>query len=107
MFKDSFRKLLKNDCRRVFVESSLPIVESETDPSFALTGMQMFVCAMNGTPLPTPPLLQEYNGLHADEITPCDAPFVDRLDGISMARKIVADADNNVVKLKNSIKDEA
>ncbi|MCM1035208.1 MAG: hypothetical protein NC038_06125 [Paludibacter sp.] len=36
-----------------FVHSSLSSLPSETDPSFALTGMQMFLAAMRGDALPT------------------------------------------------------
>ena len=105
MTRNQFRKrLIPRDV--VFVQSSLPSLDSETDPSFALTGLQMFLATMRGEALPAPPIVQEFNNVHADDLTIVDNPMTDRFDAIEFARKYLKDTDNKVLTLKKQIDNE-
>lgn len=105
MTRNQFRqRLIPRDV--VFVQSSLPSLDSETDPSFALTGLQMFLATMRGEALPAPPIVQEYNNVHADDLSIVDNPMADRFEAIEHARKYLKDTDNKVLTLKKQIDDE-
>lgn len=105
MTRNQFRqRLIPRDV--VFVQTSLPSLESETDPSFALTGLQMFLATMRGEALPAPPIVQEYNNVHADDLSIVDNPMTDRFEAIECARKYLKDTDNKVLTLKNQIDNE-
>lgn len=105
--------MTRNEFRRRFIpknirffESSLPSLPSETDPTFALTGLQMFLASMRGEALPTPPIVQEFTGVHADELSLLDNPMADRFQFIDEARKYLKDTDNKVLTLKKQLDNE-
>jgi len=61
--------------------------KSETDPSFALTGMQIFQASLRGQEIPQPSFLQySMNGVKVDNLTPIDNPNVDFFDGVRYAK---------------------
>lgn len=67
-------------------------VPSETDPSFALTGMQIFQASLRGQEIPQPAMLHySMNGVTVDNLTPIDNPNVDYFDGVRYAKETKQD----------------
>lgn len=105
MTRNQFRRRFSSTSMS-FVHTNLPSLKSETDPTFALTGMQMFLAAMRGEALPSPPIVQEYSGVHADDLTPVDNPMSDRFQTIEWVKKHLHDVDDKVLTLKKQIDNE-
>ena len=53
---------------------------SETDPSFAMNGQQMFMAAMRGEPIPGTSVNYYYSGISPDQLTSVDRAYPDRCD---------------------------
>lgn len=53
---------------------------SETDPSFAMTGQQMFMAAMRGEPIPGSNVSYYYSGVAPRDLTSADKAHPDKLD---------------------------
>lgn len=102
--KEYRKRFIPKDIR--YFETSLPSLPSETDPTFALTGLQMFLASMRGEALPTPPIVQEYNNVHADDLSVVDNPMADRFEAIESARKYLKDTDNKVLTFKKQLENE-
>lgn len=80
------------------------VVQSETDPSFALTGMQIFAASLRGQEIPQPSFLQySMNGVKADNLTPIDNPNVDFFDGVRYAKSAKKDFTEKYKKVPTDV----
>lgn len=70
-----------------FAKNSVP---SETDPSEAMTGYQMFLAAQSGINLATK-ANYGYNNLGVDQLTPVDNPNVDFFQKMEYAKSVEKD----------------
>ena len=88
-----------------FAKNSVP---SETDPSFALTGMQIFQASLRGQEIPQPAFLQyTMNGVKVDNLTPIDNPNVDYFDGVRYAQSAKNDFSEKWKKVPSDVKNPA
>lgn len=79
--------------------------KSETDPSFALTGMQIFQASLRGQEIPQPSFLQySMNGVSVDNLSPIDNPNVDYFDGVRYAQGAKKDFTDMWKKVPDDIK---
>lgn len=106
MTREEFRQRLANRARP-FVDCCIHSVGSVTDPSFYMTGAQLFAAAAQGLPIPTPPIIQEYNNVHADDITPCDTLYGDKFEKHQYAKEFLKETDNKVLTLKKELDNES
>lgn len=97
MNRQEFRRNLQRTRQEPFVMTNLPIIPSRTDPSFALSGKQIFVAAMQGLPLPEPPMLQ-FNNVKADHITALDRMHMDRFERLQLAQRQLQEMENTITK---------
>lgn len=102
MTRNDFRQKLQSR-QKPFVDCGMVGVNSVTDPTFFMTGAQLFAAAAQGLPIPTPPIVQEYNGVHADELTPVDTLYGDRFEKIEFGKGFLKDTDDKVLTLKKQI----
>lgn len=80
---------------------------SETDPSYALTGMQIFQASIKGQEIPQPTLLHYVmNGVKVDNISPIDNPNVDYFDGMEYAKSVRKDLTDKWQKVPQELKQE-
>ncbi len=70
-----------------FAKNSVP---SDTDPSEALTGYQMFLAAQSGINLATK-ANYDYNNLGVDQLTPVDNPNADFFQKMEYAKSVEKD----------------
>lgn len=70
-----------------FAKNSIP---SETDPTEAMTGYQMFLAAQSGINLATK-ANYEYNNLGVDQLTPVDNPNADFFQKMEYAKGVEKD----------------
>ena len=81
------------------------VEKSETDPSFALTGMQIFQASLTGQAVPQPAMLQyKFNGVSVDNISPIDNPNVDLFEGMQYAKSIQKDVSDKWKKVPEDVK---
>lgn len=105
MTRKEFRKLLQSR-ERPFVDCCVHGVPSDTDPSFYMTGSQLFAAAAQGLPIPQPPIVQEYSGVRADDMTPIDKLFGDKFEKMQYGKDFLQETDNKVLTLKKQIENE-
>ena len=105
MTRKDFRKLLATR-ERPFVDCCIHGIPSDTDPSFYLSGSQLFAAAAQGLPIPQPPLVQEYNGVCADDLTPVDKLYGDKFEKMQFGKSFLQETDSKVLTLKNQIENE-
>lgn len=74
-------------CMHNFAKNSVP---SETDPTEAMTGYQMFLAAQSGINLATK-ANYEYNNLGVDQLTPVDNPNADFFQKMEYAKSVEKD----------------
>lgn len=107
MTRKQFVEKTSNPSKFVMCNFARNIEKSVTDPSFALTGMQIFAASLRGQELPQPAFLQySYNGVGVDNITPIDNPNVDYFDGVMYAKGVRNDLTDKWKKVPKELLDD-
>lgn len=83
----------------VFVKTNVPSMKSLTDPSFAMTGLELVMAASSGRPIPKAPDM--VYSLGNDVVQNF---YADRFDRISQARAQLGDVRSKVAKAHKDFK---
>lgn len=105
MTTQEYRKKLLRGQTRPFVMTNTPQLKSLTDPTLAMTGKQLFVCAMQGIPIPEPPVLQ-FTGIKASEMTSIDKLYMDNFERIQRAQQELQSIDNVAIRSHKNLPTE-
>lgn len=105
MTRNEFRRRFQSR-QKPFVDCGMVGVDSVTDPTFFMTGAQLFAAAAQGLPIPTPPIVQEYTGVHADDLTPVDTLYGDKFEKIEYGKRFLKETDDKILTLKKQVDDE-
>lgn len=76
-------------------------MRSKTDPSFAMTGAQMFLAAMRGEPLPMNAVSYVYSGIDPKDMTIADQSFPDKFIVAQQYKTMETQIRNDYDKIKN------
>lgn len=105
MTTQQYRKKLLRGQTRPFVMTNAPQLKSLTDPTLAMTGKQLFICAMQGIPIPEPPVLH-FTGVKASELSSIDSLYMDKFERIQRAQQELQSIDNVAMRSHRNLPTE-
>lgn len=76
-------------------------VQSECDPSFAMTGAQMFMAAMRGEALPMNAVSYYYTNVSPDKMALSDVAYADKFEVAQALQSTENKIKQEYVKIKN------